>query len=494
MNSSIARWGRWLHWSFPLLAWPFRRRAIRQLAAHRDLPEAIPHLLSALDASDRKVAAQADAAIRSLSASAAVNEFCAAWAQGRDERLGEIVASRRYMAAKPVELRVLSGLKAGRGEELRAAGAETVAPLLAALRDKDAVIAKNAGAVLRSLTAPPAVDALIDHALTTADSAVAVEIVNACAYRHSEEGRWLLYLAAVGRFEDYHKEDFEFQQLRPEFRNAPAVLQARIRDAILKSGDIRMNALFVAEKKEKVLAELGDHDADVLVRINARNKNWDGLFRYFWVLPARHIAQAVAAMREAGWTPPDADRAALLNKLAGLCAEGVSGVECRVSSLLNPVFQQWMAAAKPGESNERAKLKDDVAPPEQLAALGALHKAGKLSAEDLRNAGRSPHWPVRMAAAALGAPLQQPNDGAAEWFKRLTLALDADAVWGLKPCQVSRDGLEALQERLGALSDKRVAGGLNLVEAVTSHYTAHDIEVEVGARVVVGEDSFEVEG
>jgi hypothetical protein len=32
------------------------------------------------------------------------------------------------------------------------------------------------------------------------------------------------------------------------------------------------------------------------------------------------------------------------------------------------------------------------------------------------------------------------------------------------------------------------------VEAICTHYTAHDIEVEEGARVVIEEDSFELEG
>jgi hypothetical protein len=54
--------------------------------------------------------------------------------------------------------------------------------------------------------------------------------------------------------------------------------------------------------------------------------------------------------------------------------------------------------------------------------------------------------------------------------------------------------LEALQEGLARLPDRRVAGGLNLLEAVVAHYTAHDIEIEVGARVVVSEDSFEIGG
>ena len=101
---------------------------------------------------------------------------------------------------------------------------------------------------------------------------------------------------------------------------------------------------------------------------------------------------------------------------------------------------------------------------------------------------------MRLVAAALGGQAHPVNDGGKEWFTRLQTALDAESVWGLKPCHVTRDGLEALQEGLARLPDRRVAGGLNLLEAVVAHYTAHDIEIEVGARVVVSEDSFEIGG
>ena len=50
-----------------------------------------------------------------------------------------------------------------------------------------------------------------------------------------------------------------------------------------------------------------------------------------------------------------------------------------------------------------------------------------------------------------------------------------------------------LQEGLARLPDRRVAGGLLYLEAVVAHSMAHDFEVEVGAHVLIGEDSFEIE-
>ena len=98
--------------------------------------------------------------------------------------------------------------------------------------------------------------------------------------------------------------------------DAPEPLQQRIRETILTRGDLRMNPLFVVEQREKLLAQLSAADADTLVRINVRNHNWESLFSYLWVLPARQILAATVAMQHSGWLPEDTDRAALLEKLA----------------------------------------------------------------------------------------------------------------------------------------------------------------------------------
>lgn len=488
------RLGRWVQ-SRPALARPWRRIAVRRLVAHRHLAEAIPSLIAALASSDRQVAAAAAAALRDLDAPPAVDALCALWAKRRDSPLAQILSECRYQAGQPAELRVLSGLKAGRLKALKEA-AEAIPSLVAALKDTDKTIAANA----RVLIEHTAADALVDYALDRAEGAALLPIINDRGVRHSIEGRWFLYLVLAGRFDEYLQADFEFQTLRAEFRAARPELQARIRDAIVRSGDVRMNPLFVMETRQALLADLSDHDAEVLVRVNARNQNWDELFRFLWVLPARHIASAVRDMAGAKWQPEDADRAALLGKLGAL-AKGSSEGDAPAAPMiaLNPVLRLWFAggggeaAGKP-ESELRLRLADGVPPPEQIAALAALRAQRKLSDAVLDQAARSPHWLVRLVAVALGGAVAPAGDGGAEWFKRLQAVVDSAAVWSLKPCQVTRDGLAALQEGLAGLGDSGAAVALRLIEAVVAHYTAHDIEVEVGARVLIGEDSFEIAG
>ncbi len=94
---------------------------------------------------------------------------------------------------------------------------------------------------------------------------------------------------------------FNFQVLSVEYRAAPATLQARIREALVRTGETRLNALFIAERREKLLANLNAYEAEMLVRVCTRNRNWEDLFRYLWVLPAREILLAIRAMSKAGY-------------------------------------------------------------------------------------------------------------------------------------------------------------------------------------------------
>jgi hypothetical protein len=330
------------------------------------------------------------------------------------------------------------------------------------------------------------------------------QVIEERGLRHTHEARWFLYLAATGRFDEYLAEDFEFQTLRPEFLAAPLSLKARIRDAVVKAGEVRMNGLFLAGK---LAAELTMADAKALVHINILRQNWQALVENLWWLPARNILDAVQSIIAAQWKPADVNQAALLTRLGELAPLLASEAPKGLCSLpLNPVYQKWLTSGETGPLSQKspmelkAMIEEEVDPPDQIAALGALQKESQLDAATLAKAGLSEHWMVRWVAVHFGADLTKAmgvNDAGIEWFRRLAMLRndgDVEALWTAKPCEVTRDGLEALREHLARLPNRRAAGGLLLVEAICTHYTAHDIEVEEGAHVMIEEDSFELEG
>jgi hypothetical protein len=330
------------------------------------------------------------------------------------------------------------------------------------------------------------------------------KIIQQQSWRHSDEARWFLYLTATGRFNEYLAEDHEFQTLRPEFLAAPLALKARIREAVVKAGEVRMNGLFLVEKRA---AELTVSDAEALVRINIRNQNWDVLIGNLWWLPARQTLDAVQAMLVANWKPDDNDHAVLLARLERLVPLLTSSAQHGLDSMpLNPVYQSWLTHGETsplfekGPAELKAMINDETDPPDQIAVIGALRKQDQLDSNTLSKAGLSEHWMVRWVAVHFGADLAKAirvNDAGIEWFRRLAILRNlgnVQTVWTAKPCEVTRDGLEVLRQYIAHLPDPRAAGGLLLVEAICTHYTGHDIEIEEGGCVMVDDESFELEG
>jgi len=485
----------------PLLGRILGGLGLRALEKHAGNPDAVFPLLQVVNSPHPALAVRAEAILRALPNQDAVDALCGLWARSREPRLARILESCGYTAREPLELRVLSSLAAARLQELVGSDGAEVPALVAALADRDPEIRARAEQVLRGITRSGAVDEMIDLVLAGKGGEPLVRVIEEAGHEHSFEGRTFLYLVLVGRMDDYLGVDHEFQVLRPEFQAAPPDLQARLREAIVHSGNVRMNGLFVVPRREKTLGDLTEADADLLVRVNARNRNWEALFRFLWVLPARHIARAVQAMVADRYQPEDPDRARLLKELAGLVAE-IGGVPAASvgGHPLGPVLEGWLAGGEApenaGDTDEelRRALSRPRRPADQVLALGALLRRHRLQPGDLEVAGSSPHWPVRFVAAALGGRVEAFHEGASLWLGRLARVYAADRVWGGKPCELTREGLETLQEGLAALPDRRVAGGLLLLEAVCAHYTAHDIELEVGAHVVLDEDAFEIDG
>ena len=122
--------------------------------------EPVLYLVAALGDADAVIRENALTVLQRLQNPKGVDALCGLWAQKRDERLGQIIAQRKYVATAPAQVRVLSGLKAGATDVLSQVDAEPVPYLVGALGDADAVIRENALTVLQRLQNPKGVDAL----------------------------------------------------------------------------------------------------------------------------------------------------------------------------------------------------------------------------------------------------------------------------------------------------------------------------------------------
>ncbi len=134
------------------------RAAISRLAERADELSALERLIAARQHHDTLIRYLAERTLRSLEGRAC-DALCAEWAVNRDPQLGEIVAECGYVARKPLEVRLLSALRAGKPWEVETS--DEAKGLLQIRSDGDAALAEGAGQWLRCLKLPsPAVDTL----------------------------------------------------------------------------------------------------------------------------------------------------------------------------------------------------------------------------------------------------------------------------------------------------------------------------------------------
>ncbi len=122
--------------------------------------EMIAPLLEASEDTDSQIATEAIALLGELKNQQAIDAFCKEWAITRSERLTEALLRGQYVAASPVEVRVLTALKTGNWQKIANDGAEIVAPLIQACEDADNLIATEANALLGELGNQKAIDVL----------------------------------------------------------------------------------------------------------------------------------------------------------------------------------------------------------------------------------------------------------------------------------------------------------------------------------------------
>ncbi|MEW5872055.1 MAG: hypothetical protein AB1894_22490 [Chloroflexota bacterium] len=124
-------------------------------------PNAIKVLLKALDEHpDPRVGEIARRAIAGLRSQASIDVVCQYWSATRHPWLAEQIAAHGWVAASPVQARLLSALQAGRVEGLLDSDARLIPPLVKACKDRDETLAQHARQCLTGLRDPAAIDAL----------------------------------------------------------------------------------------------------------------------------------------------------------------------------------------------------------------------------------------------------------------------------------------------------------------------------------------------
>ena len=101
---------------------------------------------------DKKRAENVLGALAKVSNQNCINAFCKIWADTRHRDLTNLLVKKSWVASAPINIRVLSALKAKQLQVVINGGQEIVEPLLNAFKDRDAEIANQASELAISLT------------------------------------------------------------------------------------------------------------------------------------------------------------------------------------------------------------------------------------------------------------------------------------------------------------------------------------------------------
>ncbi len=483
-----------------------------QLLVAGESAQAVPELVKALGDHDAQVAQAAAQAITMLKDQGAVDAFCAIWAKGRDERLGQALAQQGYVSQESLAMSLLTAFKAGRPSR---PGADRIPHLQTHLdlcRDADPAVKATAQESLRGITDQAVIDALCEMAIADPHGQAA-EIVRQHDYQPKSVGRRCLWFLLSGQTERFFVLDYELQYLRAEYQAADEDMKMRIGNLVRKSGDARLADLFHvgSQSTRRIKAsEATQEEADISIEVYARNQQWETIFG---LLEKVHLASAVKgldALKAGGWRPAQADQAALLDEMlaARAAITRMPSKPVAPDVVLGGVIQGWIEQGYSGDMSRQApdslrQALRDGDPPSAVAALAALAKTGNLTPGDAQGAASHQHWLVRLACLALaknvpglGLPPRSPgNDGGSLWLEKLVPHLTHQAIHGHRAMNINPNGLEALQAALAA--DTTQKGEMRpwgvLLEAMVRYRLRYEIGVDDDMYIEVGETEVDID-
>ena len=427
----------------PLFGASIRRKAARQLAEDSSA-EAVPLLAEALEDADEQVRSTADGALRGLREQAAIDRFCALWMEGRDAALGKLLREKRYVAAQPLKVRVLTSLLIGQPTT----DAEAVPLLIDALKDNDAQMRSAADGALRGLRERDAVAVLCQLAIAQPAGAAA-KICVETKKRPSDPEQAALLLFVTRQLDEYFKEDFEFQNLRTAYDRASEAVKALVMD-VVRGGDRRCLGFF---GRRKPLSECSEEEIKLAIESALRHRDWPRLFRAFQELPMKHGFPLLGEFRNSGWEPDQADLKALY-KAVITESKGETLPPLTPPKETSPLFEKWLTEGRTGEFSRLGEVElvqrlKDATPPEGVKIVAAL--AGKTApgSAAARAVETSLHWLVRLAGHAVGlcgAGSDLATDKVKDdnyWVGELVRSVGVLDFWPVKAAPTDLDRLNA---------------------------------------------------
>lgn len=308
----------------------FRRASARALASDGSAESA--RVLAQVYAGGQSAAVlqATEVALSSVRRQEAVNAVCSVWAEKRSGRLAALMVREGWRASEPIELRVLTMLKAG-GIESGALTGDSIEPLIRALDDIDQEIAERAGKGLARLERATEIETFCEVLIHSDDPRLR-KIAIERGYFPNEPSKRALFFFLTSQWERYEALDFDHQLLRAQYEAAEDQLRQSIAARVRASGRPELARVLQGRRDRRHIRTMSSREWEAIVTVLAEKRRYDDLWTVIFEAPLEWSAEALNILRQAGYRPGNEGDASMFDRLSKL-----RPLEGRQSRLFWPV-------------------------------------------------------------------------------------------------------------------------------------------------------------
>jgi hypothetical protein len=203
-----------------------RRRAALRLASTPITPAAAGLAYAAVNSGDEKVVALALSTFATVRNQTHIDAICEVWRRHRDSLLADLISEKRWVAAQPPDLYVLTALHTDKAHALATEDSDVVRALLAAAQQERPPLNERAREALMGFTDHEERDALCEIAIQDGNPlALKIAVANDFA---DDPPRRAVLLFLAGEFERYGELDFDARLLAAFCASADTPLRMRL--------------------------------------------------------------------------------------------------------------------------------------------------------------------------------------------------------------------------------------------------------------------------
>ena len=288
--------------SVPVIGRCLQKKAVAALAED-DSPDAVEVLAKAvISLKNEEIKGIVLDALCRLKNQQCIDTFCQVWADTRHQNLTNLLVKKDWVASVPMNIRVLSALKAKHLQVVTNGGREIVEPLLNAFQDRDSEIANRASECAISLTNPEAKESIC-CLIIEQDHQVARQVAFTARYVPKDPIQKALFYFMTEQWDKYESLDFDQTLLQKAHELANEQIRKRIAKNLRQAGRVEWLKVIAGGHQKKRLGAMTNAEWETTLAVLNSGKQWDEMWRLAQKAPAIWSKQLFKKMKQSAWLP-----------------------------------------------------------------------------------------------------------------------------------------------------------------------------------------------